>query len=87
MPAGPGNMARHFVDTDELIRINRLEYIADQRVLAGIEARLADGTLTKSDRESFSAVAPQPIQKRLASVKPSAPACPAEPWWAFWRGW
>lgn len=83
---GPGNMARYFMDPAEINRINRLEYVADQRVLAGIEARLADATLTKADRESFSAAAPQPIRQRLANVKPAAAACPTHPWWAFWRG-
>jgi hypothetical protein len=80
-----GRINRDGMDQDEINRINRLEFAADQRVTAAIEARLADGSLTKADREAFSAMAPQPIRQRFANVKPSTPLCPAQPWWAFWR--
>ena len=73
-------------DPAEAARIRRIEFAADPRVVAAIEQRLADGVLTKADRETFSAAAPQWVRLRLAGVKPSAPLCPAQPWWAFWRG-
>ena len=47
---------------------------------------LRDGTLTTSERDSISAVAPTPLKQRFANVKPATPLCPPQPWWAFWRG-
>jgi hypothetical protein len=74
-------------DPAEAARIRRIEFAADPRVVTAIEARLADGVLTKADRDTFSnAAAPQWVRLRLAGVKPSTPRCPAPPWWAFWRG-
>jgi hypothetical protein len=72
--------------SEKIAALNRLEYVADAGVLTAIEARLRDGTLTASDRETFAAAATQPIRQRLANVKPSTPLCPPQPWWAFWRG-
>jgi hypothetical protein len=73
-------------DPDYLNQIERRKLVPDSRVTGAIEARLRDGTLTVANRETFSAVAPQPLRLRFANVKPSAPACPQQPWWAFWRG-
>jgi hypothetical protein len=73
-------------DPAEAARIRRIEFAADPRVVAALEQRLADGVLTKADRDTFSAAAPQWVRLRLAGVKPAAPLCPAQPWWAFWRG-
>jgi hypothetical protein len=73
-------------DPAEAARIRRIEFAADSRVVAAIEQRLADGVLTKTDRDTFSAAAPQWVRLRLAGVKPSTQLCPAQPWWAFWRG-
>jgi hypothetical protein len=81
-----GRIERQFgPDPDLINRINRRELIADPRVVSAIEARLRDGTLTASDRDKFSAAALPPLRQRFASVKPSTRACPAQPWWAFWR--
>jgi hypothetical protein len=71
--------------SEEIAKLGRLEYAADPRIVAAIETRLRDGTLTASDRDAFAATAPQPIRQRLANVKPSTLLCPAQPWWAFWR--
>ena len=73
-------------DPAEAARIRRLEFVADPRVVTAIEQRLADGVLTKADRDTFGAAAPQWIRLRFAGVMPSTPLCPAQPWWAFWRG-
>jgi hypothetical protein len=74
-------------ETDYLNQIERRKLIPDSRVIGAIEARLRDGTLTAADRDTIAAVAPEPIRKRLASIKVSAPLCPRQAWWAFWRGW
>jgi len=73
-------------DPVEAAKHRRLEFAADPRVVTAIEQRLADGVLTPSNRETFNATAPQWVRMRLAAIKPSTPLCPAQPWWAFWRG-
>ncbi len=84
---GPGRVKREFpLDPAELRRINKLEFVPDHRVIAAIEARISDGTLTTSDRKTFGAAAPAAMRQIFAHVKLSKPACPEQPWWAFWRG-
>jgi thymidine phosphorylase len=74
-------------DSDYANQIERRRLVPDSRVIGAIEARLRDGTLSASDRDTIAAVAPEPIRKRLASIKVSTPLCPHNPWWAIWRGW
>ena len=74
-------------DSDYLNQIERRRLVPDSRVIGAIEARLRDGTLSASDRDTIAAVAPEPIRKRFAAIKASTPLCPHNPWWAFWRGW
>ena len=74
-------------DPDYVNQIERRRLVPDSRVIGAIEARLRDGTLTASDRDTIAAAAPEPIRKRFAAIKPSTPLCPPQPWWAFWRGW
>lgn len=81
-----GKLDREFaMEPEERNRINRLEFAVDQRVVAGIEARIADGTLTKAERDSFGAAVPPAIRQRFTNTKPSTPGCPRQRWWAFWR--
>ncbi len=85
-PSRPGKLDRQFgVDPAQMARINRLEYTAEPRVVAAIEARFADGTLGKSERDIIAAAAPAPLRQRFANVTLATPACAAQPWWAFWR--
>lgn len=85
-PPGPGRLASEFgPQVSELNRANRLEFAADPRILAAIEARLRDRSLTRTERDVFEAAAPPPVRQQFASAVPSTPACPAQPWWAFWR--
>jgi hypothetical protein len=74
-------------DPEYLNQIERRKLVPDSRVIGAIEARLRDGTLTAADRDTIGAVAPEPIRKRFAGIKPTAPLCARQAWWAFWRGW
>jgi hypothetical protein len=74
-------------DQDTMDRFRTRQLFPDSRVTGAIEARLRDGTLTAANRDAFSAAAPAAVRQRFTGVKPSTPLCPAQPWWAIWRGW
>jgi hypothetical protein len=60
-------------------------FVADPRVIEGVEGLIRAGYLMKAQREDIGTSVPRALKERLDRVVGNKANCPETPWWAFWR--